>query len=310
MARQVAVVVLHGIGSPAKEFDDPRKRFDHTLKKKVTEHLGSDFAFVAWQPVLWSDVKLEEAQEQLLDENDKDLPLFGDGLTSFAVKSLADASAYQYYGKTDPRFPTSNYLTVNGLVLNALEKCAKSLEDPDKTPMVVIAQSMGCHVISNYQWDASRDPERIVGVDGDHTRLTPFTALKTLCGLYFTGCNLPILTMGVPREGKVPIQVPGAVAPKLFNQFDRNIHAVWKNYYDPDDVLGYALESQFAPFFDGKGTSDVLRSPNQIAVDDCKIELRSLAGLTPLAHIGYWKSSRITKDIADMVRTLIHSVGP
>ncbi|MGD2132766.1 MAG: hypothetical protein PVI23_08235, partial [Maricaulaceae bacterium] len=166
----------------------------------------------------------------------------------------------------------------------------------------------GGRSISNYQWDASREPERILGPDCEDT-LTPFTRLETLTNLFFTGCNVPLLTMGVPRKHKVPIQVPGKAVSKFPDA--AKIKCDWTNYYDPDDVLGYGLTAEFESYFAGKHPKFKRGGGGRDPDKDCKVndvefEIRDIRALTPFAHVLYWRSGRVLDGVADSAKALMN----
>ena len=296
MGKEVAVIAVHGIGSYAASFDDPDTRFDRHLLRGLRSGLKQDFdAFVRYEPVLWSDAKLERQQDTLLQENKRE-KLFRD-LSSLVIESLSDASNYQYFGVEDSRFAGSGYLIANRLYHDALLKLQGRLTGGE-APLVIVAQSMGCHVTSSYQWDAAKDPRRILGPQGG--TVSAFCALQTTASVFFTGCNVPILSMGVPREHKVPMRVPGPRAGLLPAE-----GTVWRNYFDPDDVLGFRMQPEFTTFFSGQHPS-LKPAEGQAQVEDRRIEIQGLAGLTPFAHNEYWKDARVLKDIVAAIRALIN----
>ena len=114
-------------------------------------------------------------------------------------------------------------------------------------PVVIVAHSLGCHVISNYIWDAQRPASSVPqGVWRNQPATTArgenvedeagsrendgFFRLRSLRFLYTTGCNIPIFVAGFPRSKIVPVATKGT-----------NYRFDWKNFYDQDDALGWPL---------------------------------------------------------------------
>ena len=103
-------------------------------------------------------------------------------------------------------------------------------------PVVLIAHSLGGHVVSNYIWDAQRAlPKQGVwkggGPPSTDPALTRFRRLKTLKFFYSTGCNIPIFVAGQSKDKIMAVRTSGA-----------GYGFEWKNYYDADDVLAWPLK--------------------------------------------------------------------
>ena len=60
-----------------------------------------------------------------------------------------------------------------------------------QAPVVIIGHSLGCHVISNYIWDAKRNK----GIWSATNRPTDFQKLGTAVYFFSAGCNIPILIL-------------------------------------------------------------------------------------------------------------------
>ena len=79
------------------------------------------------------------------------------------------------------------------------------------TDIIVVAQSLGAHVISNYIWDAydawrnGRTGPRAGIWHGDDKKPTNnkednFLRFRTLQALFTTGANIPLFISGLPKE--------------------------------------------------------------------------------------------------------------
>ena len=101
----------------------------------------------------------------------------------------------------------------------AVQKVYEDPKELDRTPkpLVVLAHSIGGHIMSNYIWDIQK--KRPIVEPGANK----FERMETLAGIITFGCKIPLFTFAL--KDIVPITLPGGVK--------------WLNYFDPDDVLGY-----------------------------------------------------------------------
>lgn len=310
MARsgKVVVLVFHGIGTYVDKFDDPETRFDRPLWDGLYRRLGEALKTdVVWAPVLWSLPELENYQNELTQSRKDWGPLF-----NFVTSALADACAYRL-PQDERNYKNSNYYKVQQRVFAALKAAEEQVvaegHDPKETPILAVCQSMGCHVLSSYAWDARQKPDRIFSED-DPARNSAFATLESLASIVFTGCNLPLLTAGVKPGTKVPIAIR--------RDTDRwGTGQRWLNFYDPDDVLGYPLGKEYAAYWDkthpdqDRLKNEYGRDPDkEIRVKDDRFEMRTAlglpnpVGLTPLVHNEYWRSSEVISAIANAIRDL------
>jgi hypothetical protein len=300
--KRLAVIILHGIGTYSGGGNLDKDSFDTTLRDSLKKRLGAVFDRVAWQRVVWSDAALERRQTKLIE--DRGMPWPWKGAFDFVSSFLSDASAY-----TLPVHETalnrSSYHLVQKLVRGALIHLESELgADAATTPVLAIAHSMGCHVLSCYAWDALHKPERILGT-GSTEKLSDFQALKTLSGLIYVGCNLPLLTMNVPEEDLLPIRLP--LRPVVLG----GAESVWLNMWEANDLLGYPIAPQYGHYFGGThARRDDFpgwgRDPSQERrPTDIEVKLNSLGGLTPFAHSGYYKINSVQRRIADETRRLV-----
>ena len=105
-------------------------------------------------------------------------------------------------------------------------------DEAGKVPVIVLAQSLGAHVISSYIWDASKPAKEVFagiwtsshdGVDSDRD---DFRRMRTVERFYTTGCNIPLFVAG--HKVIEPIE-------PAMDSFK------WYNFFDEDDVLGWPL---------------------------------------------------------------------
>lgn len=199
MANDIGILVIHGMGKQEEDFSDG-------LQADVSRKLrASDPERIAWQPVYWADI-LETRQEQYLKKARREADLDYISLRRFMVSSIGDAAGYRRVGK-----PTEGtYGKIHARVRAAKKELDDRLAKPD-SPLVILAHSLGGHIISNYIWDIQK---------GDPLS-REFSGLEVLITF---GCNIPLFTFALSKVE--PIQLNGAT---------------WENYYDPDDVLAYPI---------------------------------------------------------------------
>ena len=218
MAGKVAVLIIHGMGSQGKGFDIPtREEINYWIAGK-----GKDPADVAWKPIYWADL-VEPRQEKFMRDivrakgNDIDCIK----MRRFIISAIGDAAAYQNIrGKK-----TSTYTQIH----NRVRSCIKDLYHNDlgsqPCPLIVMAHSLGGHIMSNYIWDM---------LDKPLASLSDFENMKYVAGMITFGCNIPLFAFA--HNELEPFEFPG----KKLTAAEKK-KAEWLNFYDPDDVLGYPL---------------------------------------------------------------------
>jgi hypothetical protein len=152
--------------------------------------------------------------------------------------------------------------------------------DGREVPLIVLAHSLGGHIISNYIWDLQH------GRSVARHELSRFERMNTLTRLITFGCNIPLFTFAYP-DAK-PIDFPSAEMPKYLQQKAR-----WLNLHNPADLLGYPL-------------SPISRDYEQSAVEDIQFRNGGFPLMwTSLAHIRYWKDRKfagiVSKQIAELL---------
>ncbi|HEX6369534.1 MAG TPA: hypothetical protein VF006_11510 [Longimicrobium sp.] len=289
MPFKMGVLLIHGMGNQERGYAAP---MIEELKGRVRRKGGDDHQ-IAFQEVWWAPV-LADKEETLLrnmaDGNDLEwMPL-----RRFVMHSLADAIAYQ----DTNRPPTSPdqinvYRQVHrriGEAVRTLRERIRAGADPaaPEVPLVVIAHSLGCHMISNYIWDVR---------DSDKPQSTgnPFEDFQTLAGIVMFGCNIPLFTLAYTSLQPIRFPTPNLKAyfPKGTPAKDIENAAQWINLYDPDDVLGYPLRS-LDPKFAKAVTKDV-------AVDAGPL----LRAWNPLSHTEYWTDDDVTRPTAELIHGVL-----
>jgi hypothetical protein len=264
MPGNVAVLIIHGMGSQEEDFAGPTIE---EINDRISDK-GKDPAKIAWQPVFWADL-VEPRQRKFMRDiiRHKDNEIDFVKLRRFVISALGDASAYQNIrGKK-----TSTYQLIHKLIRNQVKELYRDKLGSQPCPLFVMAHSLGGHIMSNYIWDAQKKPL---------ASLSDFENMKHLAGMITFGCNIPLFSFS--HDELEPIAFPGN---KL--TADEKSKAKWLNFYDPDDVLGYP-QRQIGPKYS--------------FIKDKHINSGGLfTSWNPLSHNGYWTDNDVTKPAANLM---------
>lgn len=263
MSYQLGAIVIHGIGEQQPTFADG-------FIAELTKRLGAHAQAVCIKPLYWADL-IEPNETALLTRLSSRGELDWTALRRFVVHFLADAVAYQ-------RVPGN---VVAGMYNRIHQRVADRLGDlhdalgKQNLPLLVIAHSLGGHIMSNYIWDQQHEhTERVVGD-------TAFVRAQTLCGMITFGCNIPLFTLALPEV--LPIAIP---------RHPPGPRKPWFNMYDKDDVLGYPL-APLSPQYDA-------------LVEDRVVGVGGLlTSWNPLSHNAYWTDDDVTVPITQRIIELL-----
>ncbi len=271
MTRKVAFLTIHGMGDTDEYYYKP-------LKKRLVKSLGDNWDKVSFQSIYYQPL-VQDNQEAYFNRVCKKLDWLK--MRKFVLYGFSDAGGLEY----SRNIPGSVYTKVQETIFEALGKAYNDV-GPDGE-VVLIAQSLGCQVLSNYIWDAAKPESQNIthGVWGsdlwrelDQDELN-FRRLKSLKVLITTGCNIPIFVAGLNRENITPIAAP-------------NTQFIWENYYDDDDVLGWPLSELSEAY------SDI--------VEDKEINAGGVfSRWTPFSHTKYWTDSDVIDPVSAHVKRLL-----
>lgn len=274
MSKELAVVVVHGMG-------DTEKNYDLHLKSMLRERLGTaGWARVSWHRVYYQDV-LQANQERLMKDTVRLANVDWLKLRRFVLYGFSDAAAMG----SRPHKKGSVYEQIQQQILDTLDEAQAALGNPQK-PVILVAHSLGCQVVSNYLWDAQQRcveagvfrpdlPDPV----GKRSAADKFRRLKTLRTLFTTGCNIPIFIAGLPKA---------KIEPVVTNA--RGWQFRWQNYYDPDDALGWPLHPLNAKY------------KAAVAVDKAVNVGNVFKSWTPLSHSAYWTDGDVLDPIEAALR--------
>lgn len=277
MEKQLAIAVIHGMGSQTREeFEEKVADLSEDINRRV-EDLGADPRLIAWQPVYWA-AELEGRQRSYLEDARKENDLDYRKLRKFVVGALGDAAAYLPVRSRQASNKT--YDAVHRIVRDSIQKLHGKVGQDDR-PLIVVAHSLGSVIISNYIWDLQQGMAMAGGSD--------FEAMQTLVGLITFGSTLPLFTFAYDPVQPIEFPPPG-LSPDLEPK------ARWYNFFDADDVLGYPLQ-QISPEY-----------ARLARLEDREIELHGmLTSWNPLAHQGYWTDDGFTRPVAEFVAGLLEA---
>lgn len=280
MAIDLAVITIHGMG-------DQGPRYAYPLIKNLKSRLGSAKECVLFSSIYYQGVlsfNQDTVIAKMMDEGD-----FGwwwPPVREFLLCAFSDATSIE----SKKEIGNSTYFKVQKKIMETLDDVYDQLFPQQKeVPVVIIADSLGGQVISNYLWDAGWNPKHeqcanvgiwkesgdIGGKSGSTKDL--FRRLRSVRALITSGCNIPIFVAGHDE----------IVAIKPYDDDFK-----WLNYYDRDDVLGWPL----APLSHSYGK---LVKDYQINVGD------SIVSMTPLSHKHYWQDRDFLRPVTDVLLELI-----
>lgn len=266
--KKIAALVVHGMGDQDPEF--AKKFTAHVLK--VVDDLGWQSERIAMVPLYWANVTQPRQDEYYRAARDTKT-LKWKAVRKFVVNGFGDATAYQRVigGGTFEKIHERVRATMSELYDDIGQQ---------ELPLVVIAHSLGGHIMSRY----------IKGLQGDDILLgslpsSSFERFRTHAGMLTFGCNIPLFTFAY--DVVQPIEFPGA-------DLDERVRrrAKWRNYYDKSDVLGWPLKPL---------------SRGYMHVVDADIALKIGGG--PWSHSKYWGDDDFIDAVADYLRTILIAAG-
>ncbi|MEW6021598.1 MAG: hypothetical protein AB1807_05610 [Pseudomonadota bacterium] len=282
----VALVSVHGMGETprnyaAEVFGQMRSRLGPDLRERL-----------ACYSVYYQDI-LQKNEQLVWNRVDRQSKVHYDELRKFMLFGFADAAGLE----NRKEIPGSVYELAQGeIARNLLGACMAN----HAMPVVFLAHSLGCQVLSSYLYDAqkARAGGRVeAGVWRDidgwarmavgrvlSEREKLYLAGGTCSGLLTTGCNIPIFVAAHRNMHIKPIAPPTPI-----------FH--WLNLYDPDDVLGWPLQP--------------LSEDYRVLVEDRAINAGQgavtwmLKSWNPLSHGAYWQDNAVLEPLAGMIRRMI-----
>ncbi len=272
MSKKLGVLMIRGSGESG--FNRQEKFLKRLLKKLM--RMGIDpqeihFEFVDWYGPL--QVQQENVLARIKSANIK---LRSRMTRNLIITNIGDL--INYGGK--PNLPSGGYEETHKLVHKSMLSIKENINE--NAPLIILASSMGTEIINNYIWDRQHAP------NPDPMGNTPLERFDTLVGLFTFGSNLPIFAASHVIDSLVPITFPSPnLLPELLP------HAVWENYYDRNDSMGYPIKA----LNPGYANANVV---------DIQINIGNIFTFWNfLSHFGYWKSKKLVKRIANYIQEIM-----
>jgi hypothetical protein len=270
MVKKVALLTLHGMGSKQENYHEE-------LTAGLSDRMGaSAWSEVHVESIFYSDV-FQNAQNELFRRVEGKVG--SKRLRRFLLYGFADAGGLEH----SRHLKDSAYTKVQERIFAALGTAYAAMAN-QSAPIVIVAQSLGCQVISSYIWDAQRHTKKPPGIwrlkhSGLSAPELKFRKCATLRLLVTTGCNIPVFVGGLPPEEIKPIKKP-------------NSKFVWENYYDEDDALGWPLQ-------DLNGAYNALVRDYQINAGGI------MTSWNPFSHGQYWGDRDVQEPLARHLLSLL-----
>ncbi len=282
---KMAVVAIHGMGSqhnPQNQPPSSTPTFSKDLRKKVAREVGSDMDKVNWQEVVWAQI-LQGRQKGYLRKINRSLGY--DKLREFVVCNLSDAASY----RPTPDGGDKIYAAIHEKIELVMRVIRHQIGD--HAPILIVAHSLGGHIMSNYIYDKQRHLRH----GGPPTEPTPVENMQTVAGIVTFGCNIPIFLFAYPENEIYPIMAPNRDLPPALR-----FRTWWYNYYDRHDVLGFPL-GKSAPSYEQLARDRALRDK---PINAGKI----FTSWNPFSHNGYWKDRDLYEPVADRIKDILARV--
>lgn len=266
MNNQIIVLTVPGIGTKkpgySEEFENDVRKFAENTSLK------GNFRIVESRP--FNVTEIDKHQNDMYRRLDASNNLGGIlSLRKFVMEAFGDGVTFER-NASDPDSP---YQKIHRYLKTKIEEVNQIMLAYDNAILVVVAASMGVHLLSTYIWDADHNRGIFEAApSNDKNNLRNLRHLATI------GCNIPLFISGLQESHITP--------------FDkRNVDFTWDNFYDKDDVLGWPL-CQLSPSFDAMVTDHQINT-----------------GLYVGAHVRYWKDNDFTKPFTNKLVELFESMG-
>ncbi|MCC9136053.1 alpha/beta hydrolase [Pontibacter silvestris] len=264
MSKKFGVITIHGMGNQNPDY---ASALQNNLYEKLSGEIIRNLCFKS----IWYHGGFQAHQDKVWENMLKSgRPLDQQWLRKFLLNFLSDAATSEFR----PDEKESSYRRIQHTILRQLDALRIELGDQDQ-PVVIIAHSLGCQIISNYIWDAQHKKGIWQG-----RQPSEFQKLSTARLMITSGCNIPLFVSGL--EKIEAIHKPN----DLFK---------WYNYYDRDDILGWPLKPLSQGF--------------QNAYDDVVSEdIEINTGWTPFSHSDYWKDDNFIAPVTDIINSFYGSL--
>ncbi|SFR37255.1 hypothetical protein SAMN04488005_1089 [Yoonia tamlensis] len=223
--QKLGVVVIHGVWSQAgsKPADPVQPTYSRGMAQRVMRKLGKRAEDIIWKEVSWADILQPRQREYLELIRDK---TGSEPARAFVLSALSDVASYRKVSDGS----TAIYEQIHSRVEQTMRALAAQIGP--NGPVLILAHSLGAHIMSNYIYDV----QNFMRLTGDHRFDCALENMQTVAGFMTFGCNIPVFLFAHRRNSIVPINYPGSALAD-----HQQISPWWQNFYDKQDVLAYPM---------------------------------------------------------------------
>lgn len=276
MPKTIALVTIHGMGDTDRDY---YTEFYDEIKKSLGK--------AAWDKVIFKNLYYQDIlqgnQEAIFNRMRDQIDWMK--LRKFLMYGFSDAASLEYRKDAID----SPYFLAQKMIMQSMDEIFDESEEKE-IPVIALAQSLGCQVMSSYIWDAEPGRKVSNGIwknvprnDGvaDGSPKDNFRRMRSLQRLYTTGCNIPIFVSGHKKIEAINPPVPSFK---------------WHNFFDEDDVLGWPLRP-LSPSYD-KLVEDISINAGGGVIGTL------VKSWNPFSHNQYWTDSEVIGHISSAIKQL------
>lgn len=266
--KKVAVLSIHGMGETDSSYSVP-----------LVEDLRNLVGVSEWErdihfESIYYQGTLQRNQERVWMAMNK-FPLEASRLRRLMLYGFSDAGSLEYSAHRDRKLYEETQKIIYDSLHNAYQSCGGKM-----VPVLLIAQSLGCQVISNYIWDSQKKKGIFTGNAKKNTQKDKFCRLESCQHFVTTGCNIPLFVSGLSKI-------------ECFKK--PNIRFRWDNFYDSDDFLGWPVSPLDESFV-------------KAGVRDHHINSGGLiTSQTWFSHNKYWSDKDVLRPLSRWIIALMNS---
>jgi len=273
---KVALLTIHGMGEQPLDYADD-------MRRALSHRMGDAFANVDVYSVYYQHL-LKPNELDVWNRTRERSTVRYEQLRKFILFGFADAAGLENRKEYDNSVYEQAQMEIARALLAILEH-----RGPD-TPIVLLAHSLGCQVMSSFIYDAQKragggavaagiwKPGRMA--DSLTAAQRKFLQCGTVRTFVTTGCNIPVFVSAHQRMDVKPIIKP-------------NPGFTWLNLYDPDDALGWPLQPL-------EGGYETLVEDRVVNAGQGILDFMTKSW-NPLSHTAYWTDDEVIKPLASLL---------
>ncbi|KQZ32707.1 hypothetical protein [Duganella sp. Root1480D1] len=273
---RVALLTIHGMGEQPLDYADD-------MRRALSHRMGAAFADVDVHSVYYQHL-LKPNELDVWNRTRERSTVRYEQLRKFILFGFADAAGLENRKEYDNSVYEQAQIEIARALLAILEN-----RGPE-TPIVLLAHSLGCQVMSSFIYDAQKragggsvaagiwKPGRMA--DSLTAEQRKFLQCGTVRTFVTTGCNIPVFVAAHQRMDVKPIIKP-------------NPGFAWLNLYDPDDALGWPLQPL-------EGGYETLVEDRVVNAGQGILDFMTKSW-NPLSHTAYWTDDEVIKPLAGVL---------